>query len=307
MSVLVALQGAANARTVGDTLAGAGGAQLPLLLGGGTGGGISESVSVRKDVVRSASDSVATISETTSRTLGATRTTSASLATLSEAVSRIVGALRTVADSISAITEAVVGIKSGGSQNYTASVSDTLAGSGGAQLPLLLGGGAGTSGISESVSTQTGVHRTAGDSVGTISETLGEDAVEIRGTADSLPTLAESASRQAAYGRTASATVGAITEAVAGVVTPSGPTNYFRTAGDSISAITESVAWPAPSAGVEPAGGLRFVMDEPVRRPRHLVRTAADDIYYIVEYIDEVHFEDDDWLRDPVLLDLVLA
>lgn len=140
------------------------------------------------------------------------------------------------------------------------------------------------SAISEAVSTQKNLVRTAGDTVGAISETVVEDAVDARTVQDTVTPISEAVSRLATLARTTADSVAAITEAVVGVVTPSGPINYTRTAGDSIDAISESVAWPAPSAGVEPAGGvLRYVLTD---EPQHFVLSIRDEVEFLVEWID---------------------
>jgi hypothetical protein len=275
MSVLVALQGQANERNTGESLAGEGGAQLPLLLsGGGTGGGITESVSQRRDLVRTASDSVASISETTTRTFGTARTVADAIASITESVSRIAGKL--------------------------AAAADTLAASGGASLPLLLSNGTGTGGITETVATQNGVARSAADSVGDITESLGEDAVEIRGTADSLDAVVESVAREGTFLRATADSISAITEAVEAIHTPSWPNAYERTASDSVGAISEAITEPVAQGSVEPAPGLlhRTVIEPPqeVREPQRLIRSVHDDISHLVEFTDETHTPSDEWL-----------
>jgi hypothetical protein len=151
--------------------------------------------------------------------------------------------------------------------------ADELA-AGGAGLPLLLGGSG--SGITETTAHSQGFTREASDAI-----TGG----------GGLPLLLGGSGT-------------GISETVAEVHTPAAPVELVRSVADSVGDITETVAIPATQLVGYGGEALRYLFD---KEPRHYERFAHERIEFIYEHVDTFYVENEDWVIDLDLLQLVEA
>jgi hypothetical protein len=231
--------------------------------------------------VRTAGDTVGTLSDATVRAFVGTRAVAGTtIGTLSEAATRFAARARTAGDTIGTLSEAAVRIAArartvAGEAIGTLSEAATRAFVGTRRA----GDTVGT--LSEAaVRAVAAKVRSAGDTVGTLSEAAVRSVTAWVRTAagDTIGTLSEAAVRIAARARTAGDTVGTLSESVVRVI------GWVRSAGDSIGTLSET-AVRAVIARLRSAGDTLGTLSEAVTRAFVGTRSAGDTVGTLSEAV----------------------
>lgn len=227
------------------------------------------------------------ISEATARLVGRVRSAADSMESLSETVVRSALALvRTIPDALSTLAEAVEAIKQSGQQNLQRTVDDALATLAEANARLSTFNRTvsdALASLAESVVRLFTGARSTSDTIGSLSETVGRITGKARTTADALASLSESVVRAAAAkARTIPDALASLSEA------PTRLSAKARATSDALTSVTDALSRATAAKVRTGADALSSVTDGLLRAAQAKVRASGDSLPSLSEAADRI-------------------